>query len=221
VKAFYGPESRSRYLRSNHKEPLRERAIKVLGDDGAEVLQALRAAYSRSGTMSRDEFDAHARMILRYAARVPGRKDRVKYVRTCIRNEIREQELTRWLEEHPDMFDFLTDEEVRNIPKFERDAYNAARTKAASELDQITGVQPGLELQKRVGRDETDRLTTLISDKIDIDTEDGFRRYVSIIRCAAKPTVRHPEKYIKACLRKLRAASKRNRKRDEKPKPTG
>lgn len=221
MKAFNNPESRSRFLRRLHEAPLRERAIKILGNDGPEVLKALKAACSHGGAMSRDQFDTQARMILRYAARLERRKDRVKYVRTCINNEIRKYKLTCWLEEYPDMFSFLSDEEVRNIPKMERDAYNTARAKATDELDQIRGVRPGREFEKRVGKDEAHRLTALICKKIDIGTEDGFRRYVSIIRGAAKPTVRYPAKYIMACLRKLRTKSKRRSTPDAKPVPTG
>ena len=220
MKTCDDPEHPRGLARRVQKAPLRERAIHVLGSDGAKVLQELRAACDRRGSMSRDEFDTQTTTILSYTARLEGRTDRVKYFKAAIRNEIRKHELTCWLEAYPDMFDFLTDEDVRNIPKKERDAYDTARAKVVAELNQIKGVQPGLLFEKRVGKDEAKRLTALICKKIDIATVDGFRRYVSIIRGAAKQTVRHPDKYIVACLRKLRTKSKRNCTHGHKPNPT-
>ena len=213
----HDPEQRAAYLRKVHRVPLKQRAENVLGEDAPELLRKLREAYPKLQEVP--DFDKWVRNILRKCRQIEGKRRKRLYVEACISRHQRIPALQKYLENNPDPAEILDSEELRTVGKKKLEARSKEITCAEDELKLLTGEDTYRLLRKKVGREKADLLAFRLSDVIDItDLTDEARlaRFRLVLNNAAKPTTKHPEKYIARVIENERAKVRRKRRRSKR-----
>lgn len=209
----HDPEQRAAYLRKVHRAPLKQRAENVLGEDGSELLRKLREAHPKLQEVP--DFDKWVRNILRKCGQIEGKRRKRLYVEACISRHQRIGELQKFLDNNPDPTEILDSEELRTVDKKELKARSKEIRRAEDELKLLTGEYAYRLLCERIGSEKADLLAFRLSGVIvpDLTDEVQWARVRLVLNNAAKPTTKHPEKYIARVIENERAKVRRKRTR--------
>ncbi len=181
-------EGRNRFLRNLHRSPLRQRAFDVLGEEGPRLLAEMKEAHP-------EDFDEWARNILRKCARLDSKRRRHRYIAGCISRHRRIEELSKWQVDNPDPHDVLDLDEIRMIGRDESRAYYAKAVRVEYELVALSEGRGGYSLLiERMGAERAWKMATRLMAFIDADR--CADQINTILTCAARETIRYPERYI-------------------------
>jgi hypothetical protein len=192
------------WLRRQKRQPLPQQFLEVLGGAGPTLLKQMGAAYRDNRQHPpTSNFDSWARRVLRGCARIEDPKGRRQYVDSCIANLNRVAELEDWLNENPDPYETLDEDDLRAMPREAFRNYFKQRTENERELCALQNGPSGLTaLSKRVGPELAWKMLSVLMSVINASTKRGSRQINSVMAHAASPKVRNPERDVRACCRK-------------------
>lgn len=199
------PEDRRTWLRKHHRQPLRERALEVLGVDGLVLFERLRRVWDAAEHGQPEAWERYARTVLRACGAIRGKNQelrRHRYITVCTDRTVRTPELTEWLS---DPRDELDDDEIRAISDIELEEHNKRQHDAENELAVLDGEANGLRLlARRIGGMTAMKLQMKLAGIFDAESARGTRRMNTILLGAAKASTRHPKKYLELAIKNER-----------------